>query len=76
MMLGRFFCMVSGVQVVTMCDMGMMPGFFMAPAGVVLGRFFVMAGRMFMVLRRFCMMFCTFLTHMEGVYDLRFEDFW
>jgi hypothetical protein len=37
---------------------GMMPGLFMAPAGIVLGRFFVMAGRMFMVLRRFCMMFC------------------
>ena len=31
---------------------------------LVLGRFFVMAGRMFMVLRRFCMMFCALLAHM------------
>jgi hypothetical protein len=62
-MLGGFFRMVSGMQVVTMRDVGMMPGLFMAPAGVVFGRFFVMAGRMFMVLRRFCMMFCALLTH-------------
>jgi hypothetical protein len=63
-MLCGFFRMVSGMQVVTMRDVGMMPGLFMAPAGVVLGRFFMMAGRMFMVLRRFCMMFCALLAHM------------
>jgi hypothetical protein len=62
-MLCGFFRMVSGMQVVTMRDVGMMPGLFIAPAGVVLGRFFVMAGRMFMVLRRFCMMFCALLAH-------------
>jgi hypothetical protein len=44
---------VSSMQVVTVGDVGMMPGLFMAPAGIVLGRFFVMAGRMFMVLRGF-----------------------
>jgi hypothetical protein len=66
-MLCGFFRMVSGMQVVTMRDVGMMPGFFMAPTGVVLGRFFVMAGRMFMVLRRFCMMFCALLAHMAFV---------
>lgn len=54
-----------------MRDVGMMPGLFMAPAGVVLGRFFVMAGGMFMVLRRFCMMFCAWLAHKEGM-----KDFW
>ena len=58
-----FFRMVSSMQVVTVGDVGMMPGLFMAPAGIVLGRFFVMAGRMFMVLRRFCMMFCALLAH-------------
>ena len=63
MKFSRFFRMVSGMQVVTMRDVGMMPRLFMAPAGVVLGRFFVMAGRMFMVLRRFCMMFCALLAH-------------
>jgi hypothetical protein len=68
-MLCGFFRMVSGMQVVTMRDVGVMPGLFMAPAGVVLGRFFVMAGRMFTVLRRFCMMFCTLLTHKEGIKD-------
>jgi hypothetical protein len=62
-----FFCMVSGMQMVTMRNVGMMPGLFMAPADVVLGRFFVMAGRMFMVLRRLVMMFCAFLAHMEGI---------
>ena len=62
-MLFGFFRMVSSMQVVTVGDVGMMPGLFMAPAGIVLGRFFVMAGRMFMVLRRFCMMFCALLAH-------------
>jgi hypothetical protein len=62
-MLCGFFRVMSGMQVVTMRDVGMMPGLFMAPAGVVLGRFFVMAGRMFMVLRRLCMMFCALLAH-------------
>jgi hypothetical protein len=62
-MLRGFFRMVSGMQMVTMREMGMMAGLLMAPASVVLGRFFVMAGRMFMVLRRFCMMFCALLAH-------------
>ena len=62
-MLCGFFRMVSGMQVVAMRDVGMMPSLFMAPAGMVLGGFFVMAGRMFMVFRRFCMMFCALLAH-------------
>jgi hypothetical protein len=59
--------MVSSMQVVTVGNVGMMPGLFMVPTGIVLGRFFVMAGRMFMVLRRLGMMFCAFLAHMEGI---------
>jgi hypothetical protein len=62
-MLCGFFRMVCSMQVVTMCDVGMMPGLFMASAGIMLSRFFVMAGRMFMVLRRFCMMFSALLAH-------------
>ena len=53
--------MLSGMQVVTMCEVGMMASLFMATTGIMLGRFFVMVGCMFMVLRRFCMMFCAFL---------------
>jgi hypothetical protein len=62
-MLCGFFRMVSGMQMVTMRDVGMVPGLLMVPAGVVLGRFFVMARCMFMMLRRFCMMFCALLAH-------------
>ena len=38
-MLRGFFRMVSGMQMVTMRDVCMMPGLFMAPSSVVLGRF-------------------------------------
>src|ERR1700686_407556 len=69
-MLCGFFRMVSSMQVVTVGDVGMMPGLFLSPAGIVLGPFFVMAGLMFMVLRRFCMMFCTLLAH-RGFEGLR-----
>jgi hypothetical protein len=46
-----------------MGDVGMMPGLFMASASVVLSRFFVMTGRMFMVLGRLRVMFCALLAH-------------
>jgi hypothetical protein len=62
-MLCGFFRVVIGVQVVTMRDVGMMAGFFMVPACVMLGRFFVMSGRVFIMLRSFSMMFCAFFTH-------------
>lgn len=55
--------MMDGMQVVAVRDMGMMACLFMATAAIVLGRFSVMSGGMFMVLRRFCMMFCTFFAH-------------
>ena len=50
---------------VTMCDVGMMARFFMATAGLVLGSFFMMAGRMFMVLSSFCVVVCTLLAHIS-----------
>ena len=46
-----------------MCDVGVMASLFMATAGVVLGGFFMMASRMFMVLSGFCVVFCTLLAH-------------
>jgi hypothetical protein len=60
-----FFRMVSGMQMVAMGNMGMMCGLFMATADGVLGCFFAMAGRMFMMLRRFCMMLFAWLAHRE-----------
>ncbi|MBV8377389.1 MAG: hypothetical protein JO279_10340 [Verrucomicrobia bacterium] len=60
------FSMLGGMQVVAMRDMGMMSGFFVISTGMVLSCFFMMAGRMFMVFRRFCVMFCTFLAHNWG----------
>ena len=62
-MLCGFFRVVIGVQVVTVRDVGMMASFFMVPACVMLGRFFVMSGRVFIMLRSFSMMFCAFFTH-------------
>jgi hypothetical protein len=51
----------------TVRDPGMMRRFFVASALMVLGRFFVVSGGMFMMLRRFQMMFCTFLAHKEEI---------
>jgi hypothetical protein len=62
-MLCCFFRMVRCVQVMTMGDVGMMPGLLMVSASVVLSRFFVMTGRMFMVLGRFRVMFRALLAH-------------
>jgi hypothetical protein len=62
----RFFCMMSGLQVVTVRGVSMMRGLLVVPAHLVLGRFLVVVSRMFMVLRRLGMMFC-WLTHMEGI---------
>jgi hypothetical protein len=69
MVLCGFFRVVGGVQVMTMRDIGVMAGLFMAPACVVLGRFFMMSCRVFMMLRSFNMMFCAFFTHRR--YNLR-----
>ena len=53
---------------VSECEMGVMCSLFVAAAGVMVGRFFVMACGMFVVLRRFSMMVYGFLGH-------RFEGF-
>ena len=66
------FGMVSGMQVVTVCDVGMMSRRLLVIACLVLGRFLVMARRMFMMLRRFGMMICALLTHKKGIESFRF----
>jgi hypothetical protein len=45
------------MQVVAMCGVGMVSRFFLIAACLVLGSFFVMAGSVFMVLRRFFVVF-------------------
>ena len=65
-MLRGFLRVVIAVQVVTMRGVGMMTGLFIVPACVMLGRFFVVSGRVLIMLRSFSMMFCAFFTHREG----------
>jgi hypothetical protein len=65
-LLCRFFRMMSGLQVVPMGGVSMMRDFLVVPARLVLGRFFMVASRMFMVLCRLGMMF-GWLIHREGI---------
>lgn len=58
--------MIGGVQVVSECEMGVMSSLFVAAAGVLVGRCFVMACGLFMVLCRFSMMVHGFLGHRFG----------
>ena len=51
---------------VSECQMGVMSGLFVAAAGVMIGRFVVMACGLFMVLGRFSMMVYGFLAHGLG----------
>jgi hypothetical protein len=51
--LGCLSRVMHSVQVMAMCGVGMVSRFFLIAACLVLGRFFVMAGSMFMVLRCF-----------------------
>jgi hypothetical protein len=71
--LRRFFRMVCSMQVMSMRDMGMMSGLFVVSARMVLGCFLVITGGMFVVFRRFGVMFCTLLAHIGGLRVLR-ED--
>ena len=57
MMLCRFFRVMSGMYMVTMRDVRMVPGLFMVATGVVLSRFFMMACCVFVMFYCFCMMF-------------------
>jgi hypothetical protein len=63
MMFCGFFSMMNRVEGMPVCSVGMMRCLFVAAALIVLGCFVVMAGRMFMMLRRLGMMFCALFTH-------------
>jgi hypothetical protein len=63
MRLRRFACMVSCVAVVTMGQMGVMPGSFVPSCFVVLRSFPVMARRVFVMFGCLVMMLCRFLRH-------------
>jgi len=62
-MLHRFFGMIGGVQRVSVGDVGVMRGLLVIARVMVLGRFPVMFGRVFMMLRRLEMMFCSLVSH-------------
>jgi hypothetical protein len=63
MVLGCFFSMMLSMQMVTMRHMGMMCRLLMVTSAVMLGRFPVMSGRMFVMLCRFRMMFRALFAH-------------
>jgi hypothetical protein len=54
-------------------DVGMVSRRFLLTAGFVFGRFSVMTGCMFMMLRRSFVMFCTFFTHKERIGEVSFR---
>jgi hypothetical protein len=58
--------MISSMQVVSECEMGVMSSFCVAAAGVMISRFLVMAGGKCVVLRRFSMMVYRLFGHRLG----------
>jgi hypothetical protein len=66
-MLGSFLGMVRGMQVVSVRNVGIMRRLCVVPALMVPRGFFVMSGRMLMMLCSFQMMFCAILAHKEGI---------
>ena len=52
-MLGRFVPMMGSVQSVCVCDVRMMPGLLMIAGVVMLGRFAMVVGGIFVMLGRF-----------------------
>ena len=63
---GRFFRMIGGTQVVSQCEMGVIPSFFRVAAGVIVSRFLVVVYGLCIVLRRFSMMLYGLLDHRLG----------
>ena len=70
MMLGRFFGMFIGMQIVAVCDVGVMCALLMATGSIMLGRLPVMSGCMFVMLRCFRVMFCALLAHRDFIEGL------
>jgi hypothetical protein len=66
MMLSSFFGMLGSVERVAMGDMGVVAGLFVIARFVMIGRFPMMFRSVFVVLRRFLMMICRFVSHGGG----------
>jgi hypothetical protein len=58
-----FLGMMGSVQRMSVGDMGVVPGFLVIARIVMLGRFPVMPGRMFVMLRRLVVMFRSCMSH-------------
>jgi len=58
-----FFGMMGGVHRMSVGDVGMVPALFVIAGFVVLRCFPVMSGRVFMMLRRRVMVFCSLVSH-------------
>ena len=61
--LHRFFGMISGMQRVSVGDVGVVRGLLVIARLMVFGRFPVMFGRVLMMLRRLEMMFRSLMSH-------------
>ena len=58
-----FFGMLGCVQRMAVGDMGVVPGLLMIARFVMLGRFPMMGGCLFMMLRGLVVMFCSMVSH-------------
>ena len=66
--LGRFFCMIVSMQIVTVCDKRMMCRLLMVTGGIMFGGFSVMSGRMFVMLRCLNVVFGALFAH-KGIFE-------
>lgn len=66
------FRVVSGGQLVTMRQMGMIVRLLNTPAGVILCRFLVVFGRLLVVVCRFFVMLCRLLMMLRGLSTMVF----
>jgi hypothetical protein len=64
--LAGLFGMMGSVHRMSVCDMGVVPGLFVIARFVVFGRFPVMCGRLFMMMRGLVMVFRSLMSHGRG----------
>jgi hypothetical protein len=64
--LAGLFGMMGSVHRMSLCDVGVVPGLFVIARFVVFGRFPVMCGRLFMMMRGLVMVFRSLMSHGRG----------
>ena len=64
--LAGLFGMMGSVHRMSVCDVGVVPGLFVIARFVVFGRFPVMCGRLFMMMRGLVMVFRSLMSHGRG----------